>query len=145
MGFGVGSAQAVQEHQLRSIVPQAHGASTLPPLDPEHTLAHHSVRHTEPQDSDDWLKRTNAHTQLSKAYAENQRHRFLYACGDQKWNARSDKRSTSFQKIYVCLARRAGAKQPKQTPKTSPKTQYGSVLIQLKCQALSYLPRDKRY
>ena len=86
-------------------------------------------RHTEPQDSDDWLKRTNAHTQLSKACAENQRHIFLYACGDQKWNARSDKRSTSFQKIYVCLARRAGAKQPKQIPKTSPKTQYGSVLI----------------
>ena len=76
MGFGVESAQAVQEHQLRSIVPQAHGTSTLPPLDPEHTLAHHSVRHTEPLDSDDWLKRTNAHTQLSKAYAENQRHIF---------------------------------------------------------------------
>ena len=53
MGFGVGDAQAVQEHQLRSIVPQAHGASTLPPLDPEHILAHHSVRHTEPLDSDD--------------------------------------------------------------------------------------------
>ena len=67
MGFGVGDAQAVQEHQLRSIVPQAHGASTLPPLDPEHILAHHSVRHTEPLDPDDWLKRTSAHTQLSKA------------------------------------------------------------------------------
>ena len=68
MGFGVGDAQAVQEHQLRSIVPPAHGASTLPTLDPEHILVHHSVRHTEPLDSDDWLKRTNAHTQLSKAF-----------------------------------------------------------------------------
>ena len=39
MGFGAGNAQAVQEHQLRSIVPPAHGASTQPPLDPEHILA----------------------------------------------------------------------------------------------------------
>ena len=60
-----------QERQLRSIVPQAHGASTPPPPDPEHILVHNSVRHTEPLDSDDWLKRTNAHTQLSKAFAEN--------------------------------------------------------------------------
>ena len=70
MGLAVDDAQAVQEHQLRSIVPPAHGASTQPPLDPEHILVHLSVRHTEPLDSDDWLKRTNAHTQLSKAYAE---------------------------------------------------------------------------
>ena len=71
MGFGAVDAQAVQEHQLRSIVPQAHGASTLPPPDPEHTLVHNSVCPTEPLDSGDWLKRTNAHTQLAKASAEN--------------------------------------------------------------------------
>ena len=71
MGFGAVGAQAVQEHQLRSIVPSARGTSTLPPHDPEHILVHHSARHTEPLDSDDWLKRTNARTQLSKAFAEN--------------------------------------------------------------------------
>ena len=53
MRFGVGDAQAVQEHQLRSIVPRAHEASTLPPFDPEHFLAHPSVRHPERLDSDD--------------------------------------------------------------------------------------------
>ena len=81
MGFGAVDAQAVQEHQPRSIVPPAHGTSTLPPHDPEHILAHHGAGHTEPLDSDDWLKRTNAHTQLSKAFTENQRHIFLNACG----------------------------------------------------------------
>ena len=81
MGFGAVDAQAVQEHQLRSIVPPAHGTSTQPPLDPEHILVHLSVRHTKPLDFDDWLKRINAHTQLSKVFAESQRHILLNACG----------------------------------------------------------------
>ena len=60
-----------QERQLRSIAPQAQGPTTLAPLDLEHMLVHPSVRHSAPPDSNDWPKRTNAHTRLSKATAEN--------------------------------------------------------------------------
>ena len=73
-----------QKRQVRSIVPQAQGPTTLAPLDPEHIQVHLSVlakqsHQTLMTDRNAPMLTLNSPRLLQRT----NRHRFLNACGDQ--------------------------------------------------------------